>query len=1539
MNASYDPADHVSVLYKAERVNGTRDEYTGTPCVLISTDFDKIRCRVGRVQPTSTVETNDDVTIVVNVDGQLALGYISESRLKEAKAAVDSNSYSEDDSMTTTLKASRDVLFKAQVDRCMVMSNGLTDSLRAFEVTKNTKPEDMSTDQEKAFGVDQGVIPGSLTQDQKEMIECVSVVASAFYKACSGSQSAQTSAVLNAAWTYDESTRNPPHPNTRKGNTCPEGAVGGGTPTTSPGGGDGSGDSGSNTGSGGLDDGSVGSGSDSSAGSGYGSGSDDGYDNGGGKPPDAIGEGGETGPVTSDEDAPIIKSRFSSTNPDVLQFPTRGGDLLEVILQGFDIDDDYHAYLVDDSKTYPRIPVRGGVSGNFLLNASDFQSGATQTVFLRVPPGQGESRRIMFESDSLFGGIPRRTIDSGEKSYVGYAKPVINTTETIIPVRTTTDTCLPNQYESQMTWKARVEDLTNGVVDGKRINGDTTIDERMYFRRCLKHDTVVLVGENFGEDTNQLEVWVEGRELNVDGRSTGGGAPIRFEVFNGTGAFEKITETSDVLKRGFAGSSSLFTLTHTHDRLVLRGPRGYGPDCTLHIKIADQVTVVPFSFKAPIALQATPKSYDAQGQSIEIIGSNFGGVKSAASVQINGEECKNAQWNSQHDVEGLPYISCDAQRTITGISNVSVFVAGQQGEFFVSDSIEDAGVRSVCMQSKKEADTDLLTGKTVTYWGRSEPVGELCAECQFGTLCEGGTYKAPQALAGFFIVDLDITATSATPRPSGEEDRIDKRARRDYDRALETFFHDGQRVCAPERLMDRSADAKIVGTYGFALTTKRDLCPSAQPCHPSEACLGTNKCERGYQYQELRCNVSSARGAVQSCKHTLQCQSRSSGTQCTEALSTVCECPADWELESRSCLKTCVKVKLAELESAGCSYEMLERSLAGLPCKYGKPEDCATCHSQKVCMAKDGSDTGVACSDTRDCLKSLGVPAGLGATCEVRGEGECRCGPTDRCVLCTAGTHYRLDGKCEKCPDNIELVFAMFFVGIILLLFATYILDQKKINLAFLIIPVDYFQVLALLSRADIRWPQFLLEILRALQFFNFNVDIATPECLLAGVFTYEMKYYGTLLAAPIFIFFLIVSYAWHQCFSRVCMHRKPDKLFASKLVGVFMLLIYCVYLSCTTRALEVFNCSPTDPDDGWEYVGFTDESCDGGGLCRCWDPEHLPFRLIFPSLVALFVYTLGFPLFLFWLFRFGNRKALLKEDQILRASGLGETPETNPRAYHVRVRYHKMYYYFKPGKTYWMLVILARKVGIAFCSLVFRTNPGFMLASVVLILFVSFSMQTRHSPYMSPSQRQLVLAEHSIKAEAGDHMHLRIKNNIEHVHKQVDRKKTAKSAARSKLRFSDLGLNMGKKKNEEDKAVQFFFDYNTVERFLLFCAVLVCLAGIMFESDRFQETDALTGKLRYSWQRDMVTVFVCVIVVISFDYILTVILNETLGWTPPCCYKCRKNKEGAILSAAKTIQQQKDDHIEMSMVNPSMVSEYVTQKCDAARRGLFFFF
>ena len=78
-----------------------------------------------------------------------------------------------------------------------------------------------------------------------------------------------------------------------------------------------------------------------------------------------------------------------------------------------------------------------------------------------------------------------------------------------------------------------------------------------------------------------------------------------------------------------------------------------------------------------------------------------------------------------------------------------------------------------------------------------------------------------------------------------------------------------------------------------------------------------------------------------------------------------------------------------------------------------------------------------------------------------------------------------------------------------------------------------------------------------------------------------------------------------------------------------------------------------------------------------------------------------------------------------------------------MRVRYHKMYYHFKPGKTYWILYILLRKAGIAFAGLMFRTQPGFQMAVMLLILFVAFVLQVKHQPYMSTAQRELVLAEH----------------------------------------------------------------------------------------------------------------------------------------------------------------------------------------------------
>ena len=246
----------------------------------------------------------------------------------------------------------------------------------------------------------------------------------------------------------------------------------------------------------------------------------------------------------------------------------------------------------------------------------------------------------------------------------------------------------------------------------------------------------------------------------------------------------------------------------------------------------------------------------------------------------------------------------------------------------------------------------------------------------------------------------------------------------------------------------------------------------------------------------------------------------------------------------------------------------------------------------------------------------------------------------------------------------------------------------------------------------------------------------------------------------------------------------------------------------------------------------------------------------------------------------------------------------------------------YKPGKVYWMLVILARKVGIAFCSLIFRTNPGFMLASILLILFIAFSLQTRHSPYMSTSQRQLVVAEHSIKAEAGDTTHKIIQKNIEHVRESHLRMQSDR-ASRMKQTFftSRSGISSSQSVKRTPQATEYFFDYNTVELTLLFCAVLVCLSGVMFESDRFQAVDA-QGSLRYAWQRDMVTYMVIFIVFGSFIYLGVVMANEITGWTPQALQKCFQQKNSALMNAAETIQKQRDDHVEMNIINPALVGD-----------------
>ena len=97
------------------------------------------------------------------------------------------------------------------------------------------------------------------------------------------------------------------------------------------------------------------------------------------------------------------------------------------------------------------------------------------------------------------------------------------------------------------------------------------------------------------------------------------------------------------------------------------------------------------------------------------------------------------------------------------------------------------------------------------------------------------------------------------------------------------------------------------------------------------------------------------------------------------------------------------------------------------------------------------------------------------------------------------------------------------------------------------------------------------------------------------------------------------------------------------------------MYLYITKTILDVFNCAPTNPTDGVNYLQAVFEPCGG--------PTQS--TLLVPAIIGLVVYTVGYPAFLAQLL-YRNRE-LAMEDQLLRAKGVGSDRLTNPHAYEFR--------------------------------------------------------------------------------------------------------------------------------------------------------------------------------------------------------------------------------------------------------------------------------
>merc|ERR1711871_1013834 len=739
--------------------------------------------------------------------------------------------------------------------------------------------------------------------------------------------------------------------------------------------------------------------------------------------------------------------------------------------------------------------------------------------------------------------------------------------------------------------------------------------------------------------------------------------------------------------------------------------------------------------------------------------------------------------------------------------------------------------------------------------------------------------------------------------------------------------------------------------------TERAVCPDFVACQPRESCLGNNTCHHAYLYVQLQC-LERRIGQWEDERSPPETRARN---KCTRQQDCTCwECRN--ECSGRGVSKSCVECK--------------KRNRCLVPeddCYWKRPQDCSRCVLREVMNPK---------------------------TNKIDLQGSCECAPSVRCTKCTLWTHFRSNGECKECPKNLWMLLLGIFFAVAGMGYAAHMMQKRNVNLAYLAVGVDYFQVVGMFAGSKIRWPPVLFRIMISFSLFNFNLDLAAPECSFPDV-TFTLKWTVMqclpLLAGVLMLTGHIIRYALIKC--PITLNRFPIKVFpfhnkciagivaflwlvlpqlysvfnldddpkgpgfrmplitlgimgcgpvglvfykfsyfVPRLKGVherraslrqgltlivsnWILVIYCMYLPMTRGVLEIYNCAPTRPPDGYEYMQAVFE--------KCWQPGGVHAELLPLSWFFAFIYTFGIP-FTFYTILITNKKRVkedielsvqvgngqleyLTEHQIqdiktvfdhadvdgggtisvaelrtmmaslnmhcsgwqfdelvaeVDADGSGEIdfPEfcvfvanrLNPN-HTFRKCFNLIYKYYRAECYFWVLAILSRKTIFCFASLMFRRNPGFQLAVCLLTLFTCYVQQVKHTPYRG-------FKEEITKAAGAAGIHLGDDDNEKPKAKE-------RSASLVKLVGSER-LDLIEKRQHEKIHLRYFWDVNTVEMTLLACGIIVSLSGIMFETIPIEEEDYYQPHIYF------VTVIRLFTLIFSVLYWVGVFSSEIAGYT-----------------------------------------------------------
>jgi hypothetical protein len=394
----------------------------------------------------------------------------------------------------------------------------------------------------------------------------------------------------------------------------------------------------------------------------------------------------------------------------------------------------------------------------------------------------------------------------------------------------------------------------------------------------------------------------------------------------------------------------------------------------------------------------------------------------------------------------------------------------------------------------------------------------------------------------------------------------------------------------------------------------------------------------------------------------------------------------------------------------------------------------------------------------------------------------------------------------------------------------------------------------------------------------------------------------------PVIACLCFLLFHYYIYFKKKCLQGRTKHLHNHAHLGIGngLITFYLLYLYITKTSLDIFNCSPTTPveigPDG-EEIKYLEVV-----FVECYEKGGLHLALLPWAVLTFMSYSLGFPALVAFIV-FKNRKRCI-DDQILRAEQSVRRPAEeqrkqelkDARVWNFRKRFSTLYYQYKPEFFYWKLVILARKFCVATAGLLFRRYPVFLLAFSLLILFASYALQVRNQPYMSNVEMQDVAEKN--KEELGKIRSFEDKNT-----KAV--RGTSKKLGKKFKNIEDLE---GHNKSKARGALEFLWNYNTVEATLLCCAVLILLFGLMFQ-DRESVQEG---------SREETGLFIITLIVMLFSiiYFATVAFSEIyigLGHSCSCVKRCMQHNDrfGRKNTSRTSEQDDMDRNLQDNITNP----------------------